>query len=97
MNQDFKQAYKEKMELQLKEWKLKVEELKVKASKLGIQHKLNINKSIEQIKGKLQETHKQLWKFEQGAEGEVEAVKEKLNNLAQEIKEAIKDTFSRAG
>ena len=89
------EAYREKLEAQLKEWKTKIEMLEKKAAKATGETKTELMKSIGELRQK-KELVKEKWNaLQKESSSAWDTMKEGLEKAASEFKSALDKVASR--
>lgn len=92
---DKKEIYREKIELQLKEWKAKIDMLESKASTLSSEAKTTLMKEIKELRGK-KSVVKEKWNELQKSGGDTwDKMKDGLEKSAEELKKAVEKVVAR--
>ncbi len=88
-------AYREKLETQLKEWKTKIEMLEDKAAKATGETKNDLIKAIGELRQK-KDVVKEKWnELQKGSSSAWDTTKEGLEKAASELKNAFDKVVSR--
>ena len=90
-----KKAYQEKIEAQLKEWGAKIDELKAKAGKSGVELKMKYERQIEDLRAKQDVVQKKLREFKESGEETWEGLKTGMEKSLGELKDSFDRTISR--
>jgi predicted nucleic acid-binding Zn-ribbon protein len=92
---DKKEEYRERMQAQLKEWKVKIDSLEARTSKISSETKADLLKEIEELRKK-KVVVKEKWNELQKSSGEAwETMKEKVEKAAADLKQALDNVISR--
>jgi hypothetical protein len=90
-----KEAYREKLEAQLKEWKMKIETLEEKAAKATGETKADMLQAIQELRRK-KEVVKAKWNTLQKESGIAwDTMKEGVEKAAAELKSALDKVVTR--
>lgn len=90
-----KEAYRQKIEAQLKEWDAKVEELKARAERKKAESHIAFNRQMEELTQKRDRLKAKLVELEKAGEGAWRSLKEGINNAVEGAKESLKSAFDR--
>lgn len=92
---DKKEIYRKNIELQLKEWKAKIDMLESKASTLSSEAKTTLMKEIKELRGK-KSVVKEKWNELQKSGGDTwDKMKDGLEKSAEELKKAVEKVVAR--
>lgn len=92
---DKMEAYREKLEAQLKEWKAKIEILEKKAAKATGETKAEMMQAIKELRQK-KEVMKEYWtKLEKESGLAWDKMKDSVENAAAELKSALDKVIAR--
>jgi uncharacterized coiled-coil DUF342 family protein len=90
-----KEAYEQKLEAQLKEWKTDIDKMKAKADKADAEAKLEYYKQIEDLRTKQEAVQKKLTELKTAGESAWEDLKSGIDLAWTSLGESIKSARSR--
>jgi chromosome segregation ATPase len=90
-----RKAYQEKIEVQLKEWRAKIDELKAKAETSKTELKMKYEKQIEDLRAKQEVVQQKLHEFKESGEETWEEIKTALEKGLNELKDSFDRTVSK--
>jgi nucleotide-binding universal stress UspA family protein len=89
-----RKAYQEKVETQLKEWGVRIDELKAKAERSKIELKMQYEKQIEDLRLQKEALEKKLQEFKESGEETWEHLKTAIEKGFDELKDSVGRTIS---
>jgi nucleotide-binding universal stress UspA family protein len=89
-----RKAYQEKVEAQLKEWGVKIDELKAKAERSKVELKMKYGKQIEDLRVQKEALEKKVQEFKESGEETWEHLKTGIEKGFDELKDSIDRTIS---
>jgi len=89
-----RKAYQEKIEAQLKEWGVKIDELKAKAERSKVELKMKYEKQIEDLRVQKETLEKRLQEFKESGEETWEHLKTGIEKGFDELKDSVDRTIS---
>ncbi len=92
---DKKQAYREKMEAQLKEWDARIDQLKAKAQQAKADAKIEYQEELETLRAKKAVMIQKLEELKNSSEEAWQVVKTGVENAASELKGAFERASSK--
>ena len=90
-----KKAYQEKIDVQLKEWGARIDDLKAKAEKSKTEIKTKYEKQIEDLRAKQEVAQRKLGELRESGENIWEGLKTGLEKSLDELKDAFDRTISK--
>ncbi len=90
-----KEAYEQKLEAQLKEWKIDINKMKAKADKADAEAKLEYYKQIEDMRTKQEAAQKKLTELKAAGEDAWEDLKAGIDLAWGSLGDAVKSARSR--
>jgi predicted ATP-binding protein involved in virulence len=90
-----REAYEQKLEAQLKEWKIDIDKMKAKADKADAQARLEYYKKIEELRTKQEAAQKKLTELKAAGEDAWEDLKAGIDLAWGSLGEAVKSARSR--
>ena len=90
-----REAYEQKLEAQLKEWKIDIDKMKAKADKSDAQARLEYYKKIEELRTKQEAAQKKLTELKAAGEDAWEDLKAGIDLAWGSLGEAVKSARSR--
>jgi hypothetical protein len=90
-----KEAYQQKLEAQLDEWKADIDKMKAKADKADADAQLEYYKRIEDLRLKQQAAQEKLKELGEAGEGAWEDLKTGVELALSSLREAVKSAGSR--
>jgi hypothetical protein len=89
------EAYREKLEVQLKEWKAKIEMLEKKVTEVSGETKTELMKSIGELRQKKEVVKEKLNELQKVSSAAWDTMKEGLEKASSEFKSALDKVVSR--
>jgi len=90
-----KEEYKQKLQAQLDEWKIQIDELKGKADEAETDAKQELEQHISKIEGKVKEAEAKLVELSDAGEDTWETVKKRAENSWDSLRNAVSDVAAR--
>jgi uncharacterized coiled-coil DUF342 family protein len=90
-----KEAYKSKMDAQLKEWSIKIAQLKSKAEVAETTIKAECLRQVDTLRVKSEEAHAKLEELKKAGDEAWDTLKAGLEKAASELKDAINNVVSK--
>ncbi len=90
-----KDAFREKLEAQLKEWNARIDLLKAKAEKAKAEAKIEYSKDIENLKAKRDALRGKLAEWQSAGSEAMESIKAGVEKAAADLKSAIEKAASK--
>jgi chromosome segregation ATPase len=92
---DNKEAYLEKFQGKLDEWKADIDKLKAKATQAKADLKIEINRRIGDMEGQQQEVEKKIQQLRQASEGAWQEIKVGVQQVWDKLEDAVKSAKSK--
>ena len=90
-----KEAYKSKMDAQLKEWSMKIAQLKSKAEVAETTIKAECLRQVDALRVKSEEAHAKLEELKKAGDEAWDTLKAGVEKAASELKDAINNVVSK--
>ena len=92
---DDKELYKQKKRAQLDQWKAELDKLKAEAAEASADRKMELNKEVEHLEGKVEEGKSKLAEIEDASEDAWTSIKEGVDSAWDSMKHAFSDAASK--
>jgi hypothetical protein len=91
---DNKQAYVDKVDAQMREWRAQIEELNARADKASAEKKIEYNKKIDNLLVQLREMESRTQMLREAQSDAWEKVKDGVDSAWKDLKKGISDAVS---
>ena len=92
---DDKELYQQKKQAQLDEWKAELDKLKAKAAEASADRKIELNKDIKHLEGKIDEGKAKLAEIEDASAEAWTSIKDGVDSAWDSMKHAFRDAASK--
>ncbi len=92
---DSKEAYREKLEAQMREWSAKVDLLKAKADQAEAEAKIEYNKAIEDLRRRKEALQAKVKELQDASDAAWRDIKAGTEKAAAELRDAVQSALSK--